>query len=286
MLNETLPNTDVAVCGLPTWNSDFFEPFLGYLDRHNLEPERIVWIADSASLLELASQEKRLEAARAILEDDAGHDKITRQWQSRIAEGQPPYLITVDDHNQTRDQFRAKLDALDITAVLNTLAEVTVPNVALVEKALSSARLNARNERNFSGFCSQIRRRGIRLDIVMSPFQERVFQEVEESLGAERMGELIATADKVRAFVDCSTTETELSLADWGLDERHFINRSAQDDYDYSIWSSAEAFNTALEDMPDRAQLRIIDSDHLNPIGAEIFTRVLVEKLDIAADQQ
>lgn len=131
-----------------------------------------------------------------------------------------------------------------------------------------------------------MQRRGIRLDIVISPFQESLFHEVEKSLGAERMGELIATADKVRAYIDCSTMEIELSLADWGLDERHFINRSAQEDYDYSIWNNAEAFNAALEDMPGRAQLRVIDPDHLNPIGAEIFTKALVEKLDIAADQQ
>ena len=74
----------------------------------------------------------------------------------------------------------------------------------------------------------------------------------------------------LRNFSECGARVVLGIAEDYGLGNRHFINRQMRRDYNYEKWKMPGFVPTDTDN----------DLDHMNLIGATKFTHALVKKLD------
>ena len=250
----------VAVCALSSWNTDFFRDFFKFLEDRKLAPKRIIWLADDGSLLLLSSHEQRMTYMKAVFFDAAMRKKTTDKWAAGSGYNYEDRLAA----------HSAALDNLSEAAVLNILSNTELPNVAVMMTGLRNAKPNPRNDKNMRRLCADLGQRNIRLDVVMSPVPTHT-----SSLFSNK-GE---TTAYLKQNLPCARRVIDKPLSQWGLDPRYFINRRLRDDYPYEMWMNQEAFIKVYEDMPEKAQKRLYDLDHMNGVGAVVFTRAMSKAL-------
>lgn len=74
----------------------------------------------------------------------------------------------------------------------------------------------------------------------------------------------------------CATSLTALPAGAYGLGDEHFVNRSMAMHYDYVKWGS-EGFVPGPGDF---------DPDHMNLVGAQLFSNIAVQRIHGASMQQ
>ena len=256
----------VGVCALPAWNADFLPPFLDYMDAHGIEPDRIVWVVDPAAWLRLRLHDTRLDAAEAVFRGEADADAHARWSGWETGEG------ALDVHLARERKLRDGLGGIapaDLAAAQDRHRERLI---RLSTSAREGSRPLPRLDRTLARICGRLQRSGTELVAVVSPLPRMVER--------DEAGDAAQRAAEAEAHLPCEARVIASPLADWGLDERHFLNRANAADYDYAIWSEPDRLDTWLETATDREVYGLYDDNHLNPVGAAIFSRELARELE------
>jgi|GEM_PF-5275732 len=259
----------IGICALAAWNTDFLHEFVKFLSSENIEIKRLVWVADPATLFEITQHEKRLAYAQSLLNDSAHQKRISDTWIKNLDENHPPLLLAASEYKHRRDQHRIQINALssaNVSGILDRyplIAERNLPSV------IRAAQVNPRNEKNLRRFCADLKMRGIALDIVTSPVPERISNLVTNS-GPEL--QKLSPREFLEAFTPCAQNVISKSLEEWGLDERYFVNRRLNDDYDYTLWEKPEEILVYYQELIPDDQAIFYSPDHVNPVGATIYS--------------
>jgi hypothetical protein len=273
-LKSTLGNKHVAMCTLPTWNTDFLHPFMTFLATENLSPKRLIWVADAGTPLKLGQHDKRLDYARAILSESETQKKISNAWIENIEAGLPPLKLSKELYQKQRRLHHDKITSLSLAQVkqrLEAFPKVSEGNLAAV---LNTAKINPQNKNNLRRFCTDLKLRGMELDIIVAPVPDITSKLIARYSSDTDYADL---SEFLAANVACAQSVVSPALNDWGLDERYFINRFLKEDYAYDIWGKPEDFSLFYENLPRRSQINFYNPDHMNPVGAVIFSQKIGE---------
>ena len=277
VLQQNIEGKRVGICAISSWNTDYLHEFMQFLNRENISPKRIIWMADLAVPITLGLHEKRFENAKAILSDTTTQLRISDKWLAKTEEGLPPLGISKDAYKNRQTFHGNALSALSLTAVkerLDTFTEVRDGNIIEV---LKTARINPANEKNLRRFCTDLKLRGIDLEIVLPPIPDRTASLFSQHGPKFQYTDLSSFLD---ANLPCLKGISSESLIGWGLDERYFINRSLYDDHPYEIWNTPDEFGPYYTNLRQALKPRFYSPDHLNPVGAVIFTKELAQLID------
>ena len=113
------------------------------------------------------------------------------------------------------------------------------------------------------GICEQIQKMKVRFTVVHIPESPYLESQYPPSLWARYQQDL-------EQFRACTTELITATARDYGLSNRHFVDRLLVDDAGYASWSTSGPLRN------DRA----FDADHMNPLGAEVFTSALSAMLN------
>jgi len=275
-LKEELGGQRVGICALSSWNTDFLHEFMTFLEKENISPNRLIWIADSAVPLRLGLHEKRLDYAKAVFNNPELQSKMIDKWTENHDSGLPILGLTKEAYENQKTFHSQQINNLSLDTVKARLDKFETVATGNLSKVVASAKINPLNAKNLNKFCTDLKLQGIDLNIVLSPIPEKVAKIVSQNETA--MG-LSSTVDFFDVNAPCASKVIDQPLQGWGLDERHFMNRNLKDDYPYEIWNDEQEFGAHYTNMSPRLQPRFYSPDHLNAIGALIFTEKLAPML-------
>lgn len=271
-LKEAQRGKRVDICAIAAWNTDFLHEFMTFLKKENVAPKRIIWIADSAVPLRLNLHQKRLEYAKAIFSDEDLQKQVSDKWIENQQASLPILGLTKNAYEERNLFHENQINMLPTDIIkqrLNKLEDIATGNL---QKVLTSAKVNPLNQKNLRRFCIDLKLHGIDLDIVISPIPRKVSDIISQNTSTERSSNLYTF---FKTYTPCAKNIISKSLEDWGLDARHFMNRGLKNEYPYEVWNDPEALELYYKNLPPRLQSRFYSPDHLNAIGAQIFTKNL-----------
>ncbi len=274
VLKSTLGKKRVAICALPTWNTDFLHPFMTFLAKENLSPKRLIWVADAGVPLKLGQHDKRLDYAREILSDSNMQKKISDAWIENIEAGLPPLKLSKELYQKQRRLHHDKITSLSLAQVKQRLEAFPMVSESNLAPVLNTAKINPQNKNNLRRFCTDLKLRRMELDIIIAPVPEITSKLIAKYNPGADYADL---SEFLEANVTCAQSVISPTLNDWGLDERYFMNRFLKEDYAYDIWEKSEDFSLFYENLPRRSQINFYNPDHMNPVGAVVFSQKVGE---------
>lgn len=286
ILATEMDGQQTGVCAIPAWTMGHFDLLFEFLHDEGLAPDRLVWIADIGTIMDLPQSQQSLASAEQIFASNTVQRRVRDRWFGNVRnEGSAFDLDQASraEHLAAQTEALAGVELATLTALLDSQPPADLVRLG---RALSASRALARPEEGLADICEAQNSAYGRLDIILSPIPERTLNYLSALEGTEYPQSLAAFAALLEQTLPCASSLQSNSLGEWGLDERHFINRSADTDYPYEVWESADAYQALTADLSRRQQRRLYDSNHLNLAGAEIFTRELVKHLSAeGADQ-
>jgi hypothetical protein len=124
------------------------------------------------------------------------------------------------------------------------------------------------------GVCDFVRREGIALFVWATP--ESPF--IEETYSSELRARYLAYLDRFRS---CARAVLLDRPHDYGLGNRHYVNRLMVDDFPYEFFDAAVPLPSpeTVRALKESTLSNLYDTDHLNLVGATVLTRGLLDRL-------
>lgn len=122
------------------------------------------------------------------------------------------------------------------------------------------------NDSNIKRFCDVIQKNNINLflvDLPESPHLQKMY----------RPEDLKAYDQVIQQLSSCSKKVVRMSLQEWGIDGRHFLNRSLNRKFDFTELSKK------LDQAPAESKALAFDLDHPNLVGAQIITEKMYQQI-------
>jgi hypothetical protein len=159
--------------------------------------------------------------------------------------------------------YLTQLDPKSVEKVFELLHHAAKDNW---QKFMQQLKFLGTNESNIQRFCNVIQKNNINLflvDLPESPYLQKMY----------RPEDLQNYSKVIEGLSACSKKVIRMSLQEWGVDGRHFLNRSFNKKFNFK----------ELSEKLDRASLEsrvyAFDLDHPNLIGAQIITEKMYEKI-------
>jgi len=276
ILSEGFEGSTVGVCALAAWNADFFDYFFLFLKENHIDPDRIIWLVDQYSHLELTNHDKRKAYAISVFSDEALQQKKLEEWIEAYMADDYSRRKAKSEYNQKIDRHEEEISFLSLETVEEIVRQIEFPSVATLAKVLETAKPNPDNKNKLRKICDHIEQHSIHLDIVIAPIPketELAFSKGEASLSSL---EGVGLREYYQKYVQCERSLVEASLKDWGLDARYFVNRKLKPAYPYEIWNDRETFQARYDAMHPKLRSQLYDDSHMNGVGAVLFTEDLV----------
>lgn len=208
-------------------------------------------------------------------------------WRAQLDASQTPFEFDADTVNDRTERLSNSLDNLDpatVHSILDRSGNFMEQRLVETMASPSIAKL-AGADSVMSRICAQLERRGIELDILMAPLPERTIRKVASSRNPNLPKTVALAAEEFEQGLPCARQVIGLTAEEWGLDVRHFVNRLATPDYNYGIWRSSQAYETHMQGLSRREKFSIYDPNHLNPVGARLFTNRLIDAIFESTDE-
>ena len=235
----------------------YLESFIALLDalRFNPAPSRIVFGTSPRMFWIAPDKDEQIKANIKAL------DGVVTNRRSILAAREESLLLPnrAGPFAEALSAGRASVDGLSEAALAEQLAASRQSLLTLrlwtarLKEPPMSAEASAHLVRTI---CRKVRELGATLSVIHipeSPFLESLYP---ESLWADYVG-------KTAVFKECADPVVIEKSAHYGLGNRHHANREFVRTLDYAVYARREAL-TAGE---------YFDPDHLNRLGAELFTR-------------
>jgi len=172
-----------------------------------------------------------------------------------------------DDEAQAIRRHEARIEALNEAAIAARLdrSRQTIRTLRDWNDRLKDVRFAPGFDAIAQDICAKVRAANLHLWVLHVP--ESPYLEARYSK---------ETWDRYRHAVNALKPCAEKILLDeartYGLGNRHYVNRQLKDEHEYTGWG----LSTPISD--DLA----FDADHLNPVGARLFTRNVLDRLGLA----
>ncbi len=257
-LQQLLPDQRVSGCTMAGLAIDSLDLLTAYMDTNDIYPPAIVLLTSPYEFIDTPIKPTRLQQHRDILNSSSSSITTNAVQALRYLSGQPVFGTTAAHELARLNRHQPQImrqDPKTVDALMETTRDLNSPTTSFLD--LPPARTNAQV---ISRFCNWIKAHSITLfalHVPESPFMTRL------------RGNLDWYWNEMARLNTCGTTYHG-PLLSRDIDPRHFINRNFSDDYDYSIWTQGTD--------PEKI-LPAFDPDHLNPLGARLFSRNLADWL-------
>lgn len=253
VLLESYLNEKIGGCALGGLYVETLPVFIDKLVSNSLTPPKHIILSVSPRMFwESQTKSEQIGAHTALL--DALTDDISpflRRFFRREPLPSERINSAVPRHRQkigtlSQEQIRSKLN--ESRGTLRTLRDW--------EARLREVRFAPALTESINDVCDRIRTKGIKMSVVHvpeSPYLETLYP---QWVWARYVAEL-------RRFEACADIVVANKSSEFGLTNRHYVNRLLDDGFDYRQWSEPDPLTD------DRA----FDADHMNPLGANLFTR-------------
>jgi len=278
ILSEEFGGQSVAVCALSGWNTDYFVPFFKYLKEHNIAPARLIWLADDSSHIRVHLHDERLKQAEGALFNAEFRNKLTQKWVETLGTKEA-FEKALEDYQKRLEFHSERLRNLSVEDVTKIALETDFASETAVLNIAKKAKPVPQNIDKLRKLCANISQRSIIFDIVIAPGPTTSEEILSDSIKSSQALESVSLESYYQKNVPCVRSIVSKPLAEWNLDNRYFLNRDLRDDYPYDIWENPALFSESYEALGRRDQLRFYDANHLNGVGATIFTKSFVESL-------
>ncbi|MEO1038075.1 MAG: hypothetical protein AAFX09_00900 [Pseudomonadota bacterium] len=275
ILAQAGPGQSAALCAVAGWNALSFAALIEFLETERITPRRLVWLADGAAMRQLPNGERFVEMIERFLLDASHQRSVQENWRDAIDEGHAVFRLDEAGREDRLERQRDGLARINPEAVEALATGPGRASLDVLKTAMERSEPLPGARQALRRLCSQAVQRNIRLDVVLSPVPDGTVQAMSGLLASPE-----ELADALGESLPCARRVIHRPLEQWGLDARHFVNRSADPDYSYEIWNDPDAFITHYESLSPRARLDVYDSNHLNAAGAEIFTRAVLQAID------
>jgi hypothetical protein len=276
-----------AVCALPGWKISHMDFLFEFLDQENLNPKQIIWMVEPRTMRSTSSALRSTARIRNLLTNRWSHEEMQQVWRAQLDASQTPFEFDADTVNDRTERLSNSLDNLDpatVHSILDRSGNFMEQRLVETMASPSIAKL-AGADSVMSRICAQLERRGIELDILMAPLPERTIRKVASSRNPNLPKTVALAAEEFEQGLPCARQVIGLTAEEWGLDVRHFVNRLATPDYNYGIWRSSQAYETHMQGLSRREKFSIYDPNHLNPVGARLFTNRLIDAIFESTDE-
>lgn len=256
---------EVGAC---TFAGGFFEHYallLRYLRQVNAVPVVLVLGVSLRQFTEGPTKDSRRKQVERLLFDAEYRDARLKTWAKNLDDGKPAFGRTAEQLRTALARHTEPILQLDPKTIALIMSRGTDARAAKWQKEIPSWTFTEDIEDAIDRFCREVRSMGIDLVVVHipeSPYVERIY--TQRQIGQYRT--LLKRLDR------CARSVIFKPAQAWGLDERFFVNRMLVDDFKY------DALNTKV---PDTEVDNFIDLDHLNGVGANLFTKRLLDDLPV-----
>ena len=276
-LAKAFPGQRTAVCSYGIFHLSNFDPLFSYLDSLEMKPRRIIWVIDFYMISESLIEDDA-EQARKIFFDEATRQITYKKWNENIELGKPILGRTAEEYDDWFNKHSQAIANLDPNKVAAVVRANTLRDERETLEFFLKLKPNPNLARDLEGLCKSFKLRSIKADAIVSPVPPSEFWEpgYPDDL-EERFSSLSAFFEE---SMPCLNNVVQLSLTDLNLDVRHFLNIIFEDFFDYKIFDDPETFQAKYEALNETQQRRFYDAHHLNPLGAKVFTRQVMEKLN------
>jgi hypothetical protein len=271
----------VSACALGGLYAESIPFVLKRIEQSDHYPDTIIYAASLRQLTEgrhkarqIAGHRQRLNAEpvctpfsgkEGLLKilKDCGPGYLAKAAFKKIL-GKPLYRTSAGRERAAIDRHASKIDSIggdvfSLPVLLNSPAYKDQ-----WERRIAEIELDSHLDGVYSELEGFVRSHSVRFYVIAmpeSPLLESMYPpEVRE--GYERM---------LERFKPFAERVISLDVRSWGIGNRHFVNRQLLDNYDYDRWCSTD-FLPSTDDM---------DLDHMNPVGAVLFTRKIVERIQL-----
>lgn len=275
ILAEAFPGIRFGVCAFPMFEIGMFQILLDYFDQRNLHASRILWIADIGNFLEVVkAREKQYQLFRSLLYDGELKGNMRLKWLGSWLRGHPPLLISEAQYYHDLELQRARASELNPKVVDNIIATHEFQDIVRLRSIIKQATVIPDLKEQLHHLCASLKKKSIDLDVAIYPFPDWINQSEEMNLNWSSM---LMTGSFIRKNLPCVRFIWNESLPNWGLDARHFLKLSAE--FDHRIWLEPEKLTDYFQNKEQAMKKKLLDADHLNALGATIFTQQLILKL-------
>lgn len=176
------------------------------------------------------------------------------------------YPLPFEDEAERATKESPRIEQLDEAAIAARLAasESNLPTLVAWRERLARPTYSGAAGRIAPLICERVRAFGARLWLIHIP--ESPYLETKYPAGV-----LEKYRKEVNEFNSCASRVALNNAIDYGLGNRHYVNRELDPTLDLSAWDRQGPMTDS----------RYFDADHMNPIGARVFTMSLLKKLQL-----
>jgi hypothetical protein len=179
-----------------------------------------------------------------------------------------------------RAQFETqapKVEALSEIATEHLMQTSDSTDLASWLKFIGDVHFTSGVEEKIHAFCEVIKKRDIHLYVIAipeSPFLTKKYKAEDVARYHQILGQ----------FKTCAKQVVDDPPESYGLGNRHFFNRPMADDFAYDL-VNREVDLTKLPKNP-LTNSQVFDADHMNLVGAYLFTSQAIERLKLRDESQ
>lgn len=262
-LARGLGTGSISACAMGGFYADTLPELARIMREHDYRPAIIIYGFSYRQLFEGKNKKAQLAQHKRALEPERFPSlkaAARSLWTSVLLlvdrERAMPRSAELDDANIALNA--AHIKALHQQDPGRMADRAGHPGLRVWDGVIAAATISEAQRDNLASLCALVRETGAELYVVgvpESPELERRYPEPLLRQGRETVAELES----------CARVSRLLSSRAWGLGDEHFVNRGLKQGYDYARW-----------ERPDfRPDVQDFDPDHMNQVGARVFTKAV-----------
>ncbi|MDA9009626.1 hypothetical protein N9K16_06715 [Alphaproteobacteria bacterium] len=241
-----------------------------------LKPSRILWVVN-IGMSTISLVEDHAEESYRILFDKALRGAVYQRWGENQKSGLPILGKTESSYHDWFNAHKQKIESLDLDLVETSIQKFSfldeIETLNFVPRLVANPRLNI----DMGNLCKEFAIRGIQLNLIISPTPRAELW--ESGYPEEFLTQFSTQAELFREHTTCAKTVLAKPLKDWGIDVRHFLNQVFDDEFDYESFEDFESYWQTYQELDKEKQRTFYDVHHLNPLGAQLFTRKVMQEI-------
>lgn len=263
-LERRVAPTRVGHCAVGAAFLETFDQWLTYFESSGYRPKQIVFGSSVRMFMNSPTKATRRAITNNILFDNSYKSRELARWISERAQGRPAFGTSAALKQAWLTQNAPKIAALSPQVIDATLHASRVQYL-LSWKGVGKGAFSPGSRELIDKICVRLVKMGIKLSVVHLPISPYGWSAYTDKQKAEY-------ADILGYFSRCASPIIIPKSEEIGIDSRSFVNRPMLDDYDYGIWDGKP------HEFGEKAHY-VFDVDHMNPVGAQIFTKWLADRL-------
>lgn len=266
---KSLKGKKISSAAMGGFYFDGLEILLEKLDNDDYYPKTMIYGASLRQFVDSFSKADQLRQHKKILhENKLDMLKGLKRFLKYVLK-KNVYLTNAKEEQKRISFHTEKLSQLDEAKLTLGFAKIKNDSTEMWNKKLSKDQVFMKDyQKHIDHLCEFVQKHKISLYVVNipeSPYLESLYTKTDH----EKYIQIL------HAFDQCADKILTGGSSTYGLGNKHFVNREMSFGYEYDLWNKGEFDGDKLS----------FNLDHMNLIGAVVFTEGMLEKLGLNASK-